>query len=302
MPNITRIGQRLRTGNPEIWDQGYYWTRACQLTIKYLSVTVKFLRVIFVLWRHSTWDVCLMSGSPDSSEPVRHVSNVSKLRVLSAGCSGCITHHRTVMSSCRSCPGQAVVKPLQLSGSSPVRTPPYFSGPRTRKWKRKLQLTRKTMWELLLDVRHHDPTLCYQGAPSGGPRGPEGGAPVGGSPADTRQLSAFCQTLLAAWLARRRPGELAGEWFHDVCTKLFCDTATARTSHWAEYCLLGSGFPGYWPALSWHWTASYQWTLISRTRKLLYFVPLTEKGFQLQIHSKYTFSSTWWGPCWAYTV
>ena len=81
-----------------------------------------------------------MSGSPDSSEPVRHVSNVSKLRVLS---SGCITHHRTVMSSCRSCPGQAVVKPLQLSGSSPVRTPPYFSGPRTRKWKRKLQLTRR---------------------------------------------------------------------------------------------------------------------------------------------------------------
>lgn len=87
-----------------------------------------------------------MSGSPDSSEPVRHVSNVSKLRELSSGCSGCsgcITHHRTVMSSCRSCPGQAVVKPMQLSGSSPVRTPPYFSGPRTRKWKRKLQLRRR---------------------------------------------------------------------------------------------------------------------------------------------------------------
>ena len=69
----------------------------------------------------------------------------------------------------------------------------------------------KTMLGLHLDVRHHDPTLCYQEAPSAGPRVPEGGAPVGESPADTRQLSAFCQTLLAAWLARRRPSELAGE-------------------------------------------------------------------------------------------
>ena len=41
---------------------------------------------MFVFWRHSTQDMCLMLGSPDSSEPVRHVSNVSKLRVLA--CSG----------------------------------------------------------------------------------------------------------------------------------------------------------------------------------------------------------------------
>ena len=124
----------------------------------------------------------------------------TRFQCFQTPCVSLLGHHRTVMCSCRSCPGQAVVKPLQLSGSSPARTPPYFSGPRTRKWKRKLQLTRRSQgltppWSLSSSWWW---PRCWTSRPWQ--------SPARRSRAQqTRQLSAFCQSL-AAWLAIRRPG------------------------------------------------------------------------------------------------
>ena len=185
-----------------------------------------------------------MLGSPDSSEPVRHVSNVSKLRVWSSAAwsgSGCITGPlcaaaAAVLASCR----QASAAVRQLS--SELDTARHISADLEPGSESE---SSKTLWDDHSWTSSRRPSSWWHSSSS--PSSAD--APA----RQTRQLSAFCQTRLAIRPGARRT-ELAGEWFHDVCTKLFCDTATALTSRWTENCCLtlklGSGFPGYWPKIT----------------------------------------------------
>ena len=167
----------------------------------------------------------------------------------------------------------AVAKPLQLSGSSQAfRTPPaIFQRTSNPEVKAKAAKVTRTELNIILTSMIMMAVILIIW-----PRTPE--SLSGGSQPRPSRLGSFplsARLWLLACHPARGPAELAGEWFHDVCTKLFCDTATALTSRRTENCLtlkLGSGFPGYWPKITmnvwWqdnHWTASNHWTSISKS-------------------------------------
>ena len=172
---------------------------------------------------------CLMFGSQDSPEPVRHVS-----MFLNSLCWAQAASHITgplcpAAAAVLAQLSAAVVKPpaRQLSGgsgSSPLRHNSADLEPGSESERRDLQ--DDAIPEPHLDLHDNE---CGQEGRVVGCRAP-GGRAARLLRQQTSQLSAFHQTL-AAWPAIPGPG-LAGEWFHDVCTKLFCDTATALTSHW----------------------------------------------------------------------
>ena len=146
-----------------------------------------------------------VTGLPRTCQTRFHVS---KLLVLS---SGCITHHRTVMSSCRSCPGAAVSSCRQATGqavvrrpgSSPLRHVSADLEPGSESERRDLQ--DDAIPEPHLDLHDNE---CGQEGRVVGCRAP-GGRAARLLRQQTSQLSAFHQTL-AAWPAIPGPG-LAGE-------------------------------------------------------------------------------------------